>query len=151
MSERPLVSYESGIATATLRIRDEGNPDYEEHLRQAFISLYDLYGPGLFDVSVTANAILQGNSNNRYSVWYGQDFGGRNFALAAPEVVRNLGDVANLQTNFTANDFEEIFFGTFENTDVSVHSLVNVVYIITRYLDDYERDQTVGRNLTRLF
>ena len=71
--------------------------------------------------------------------------------MAAPEVVRNLGDVAGLQVDYTADDFAEIFFGTFDNTDVSVHSLINVVWIINRYLGDFARDQTVGRNLTRLF
>jgi len=71
--------------------------------------------------------------------------------MTAPETVRSLGDIALLRTDFNADDFAEIFFGTFDNTDVSVHSLVSVVYIINRYLGNYERDQTVGRNLTRLF
>ena len=71
--------------------------------------------------------------------------------MAAPEVVRNLGDAAGLRVDYNADDFAEIFFGTFDNTDVSVHSLINVVWIINRYLGDFARDQTVGRNLTRLF
>ena len=138
------------MATATLRVR-EGTPDIEDDLRNAFTALYDLYGPGYFDVNVTANAVLQGNADNRYSIWYGQDFGGRAYNIAPPEVVRNLGDVSAIRTDFSADDFEEIFFATFDNTDVSVHSIVNVIYIITRYLGDYSTEQTVGRHLTRLF
>lgn len=46
ITERPLVSYGSGMATATLRVRDEGNPDFQEHLRNAFTTLFELYGPG---------------------------------------------------------------------------------------------------------
>lgn len=66
-------------------------------------------------------------------------------------MVRNLGDVANLRSAFSVDDFAEVFFATFDNTDVSVHSIISIVWIINRYLGDYDRDQTVGRNLTRLF
>lgn len=151
VAERPLVSYQSGLVTATLRVREEGSPDYAEHLRNAFVTLFDLYGPGLWNVSVTGNAVLQGNTDARYSLWYGQDYGGRSFAVAPPEVVRNVGDSASLRTDYTVDDFSEIFYSTFETTDVSVHSLVNLVWIMTRYLGNYERDQTVGTHLTRLF
>jgi hypothetical protein len=71
--------------------------------------------------------------------------------MGPPEVVRNLGDVANLNVDFNINDFSDAFFGNFENSDVSVHSLVSIVYVITRFMGDYQRDRTVGRVLTRLF
>jgi hypothetical protein len=72
--------------------------------------------------------------------------------MADPEVVRNLGDVANLQTDFTADQFEEIFFANFGETDVSVHSLISVVYVITRFLDNFVRDTTDNRQtMVRLF
>ena len=45
-TERPLVNYGSGMATATLRVRDDGTANFEEHLRHAFNTLYALYGPG---------------------------------------------------------------------------------------------------------
>ena len=89
ITERPLANYGSGMATATLRVTEEGNPDYAEHLRHCFTALFELYGPGrqfswlvfarncftnlfsigYFDVNVSANCILQGNSDQRYSVW----------------------------------------------------------------------------------
>ena len=150
--ERPIVSYDSGIATATLRVRDGGNPDYTEHLRDAFIALFALYGANsYFDVNVVANVVLQGNTNQRYSVFYGQDYGNRDFSLSDPEVVRNLGDVGNLRTDYTANDFENVFYANFDDTDVTVHSVINLVWVITKYLDNFERDKTVGQRLTRVF
>jgi hypothetical protein len=102
---------ESGIATATVRVRDEGQPDYQEILRNAFIYLFETYGANSwFDLSVTMNVVIQGNSDQRYSVFYGQDFGGRDYTMGQPEVIRSLGDVAHINTNFSLNHFENIFF-----------------------------------------
>jgi hypothetical protein len=66
-------------------------------------------------------------------------------------VVRNLGDVSSIRVNFSANEFEAIFYSNYEDTSVSVHSVVSTVFLITRYLNNFERDKTVGRNLTKLF
>jgi hypothetical protein len=54
--------------------------------------------------------VLQGIRDDRYSVFYGQDFGGRDYTMGQPEVIRSLGDVSNIQTNFSLNHFENIFF-----------------------------------------
>jgi hypothetical protein len=72
ITERPLVNLGSGLATATLRVRDQGNPDYQAFLQDAFVELFSLYGPGYFNVSVTGNVILQSNVNQRYSAFFGQ-------------------------------------------------------------------------------
>lgn len=132
-------------------MRDIGNPDYQEHLRNGFLTLFNLYGPGYFDVSVTANVVLQSNLDHRFSVFYGQDFSDRSYDFGAPQVVRNLGDVADIPTDFNVDDFEGVFFANFENTEVSVHSIINIVFIITRYLDNFERNKTVGQQLTKLY
>jgi hypothetical protein len=72
--------------------------------------------------------------------------------MSDPEVVRNLGDVANLPTDFTADQFEEIFFANFSETSVSVHSIISVVYVITRFLGHFVRDATDKRQtMVRLF
>ena len=42
-------------------------------------------------------------------------------------------------------------FFSFENTDVSVHSSISTVFIITKYLDNWDRDKTVGTTLTRIY
>lgn len=136
---------------ATLRVRDSGEPDFQEHLRTAFLALFDIYQGGYFDVSTTCNVVLQSNLDQRYSVFYGQDFSDNSYNLGEAQTVRNLGDVAQLQADFDVNDFEGVFFANFENTEVSVHSIINIVWVITRYLDNFERDKTVGRQLTRLY
>jgi hypothetical protein len=72
--------------------------------------------------------------------------------MADPEVVRNLGDVANLPVDFTADQFEEIFFANFDQTSVSVFSMISVVYVITRFLDNFARDSSNRRQtMVRLF
>lgn len=150
--ERPIDNYESGIATATLRVRDSDNPQFQEHLRDTFVTLFDLYGPGYFDLSVTANVVLQSHVDQRFSVFYGQDFADRSFSFGRVETIRNLGDVAGIDCDFDLNDFEDVFFRNFENTEVSILKIVSVVFLITRYLDNFERDKTsVGRQLVRLF
>jgi hypothetical protein len=55
------------VATATLRVRDVGSPDYQEILRNAFLYLFQVYGANSwFDLSVTLNVVLQGNTDKRY-------------------------------------------------------------------------------------
>jgi hypothetical protein len=52
MSERPIVTGESGLAEATLRIRHVSRRAViEEALQKAFLRLFDIYGGGRFDVS----------------------------------------------------------------------------------------------------
>ena len=133
-------------------MRDRGEPDFQEHLRDAFVSLFSLYPEvAYFDLTTTANVVLQSHVNQRYSVFYGQDFADNDFTFGAPETIRNLGDVANINTNFDVSDFETVFFGNFENTEVSVHSIISIVFIITRYMDNFEQDKTVGQQLIKLY
>ena len=126
-----------GIAVATLRIR-ENDPDIEGHLRRGFLSLFEIYGAGKFYVTVTANAVLRGHLDGRFSVFMGQDFGNRprDYGMTDVRVVSGLADVTDLQTDFGVEDFAEAFLGNHADTSVSVHSLVSVVYLITRILDN---------------
>jgi hypothetical protein len=163
--ERPIVDYGSGLAVSTLRVREDsylmhngemvlktvGNPQYSDYLKTAVISLFDIYGPGAFDLHVTCNAILMGNHNKRYSLWYGQTFSRKEYYMGHPEVLENPGDYANIQTDFTVDDFSDVFFRNHENSDVSILSLTHLVFIFTRYLDNFERDRTCGTTLTTIF
>lgn len=151
-SERPLGSFSSGLATATLRVRNRGTPDFAGHLKRAFIELFALYGNGFFDCSATANVIVKSDLNHRFSVFYGQSFSpNRDYKMSPTYTVRNLGDVAGIKTNYTLNDFEEVFFHWFEDSEVSLLEIINIVFIISRFMGNYQRDQTVGQALTRLF
>jgi hypothetical protein len=136
-----------------LRVRETESPEaFSNHLRQAFIRLYDIFGAGYFEVSVTANVVLEGTRNGQFAVFYGQDFGDGDYSFAPDTVVRNLGQVGNLPINFTAQDFGRVFAANHEATDVSVHSIISIVYLIRRHLDNYERDRTgLGQTLQRLY
>lgn len=110
-------------------------------LESAFINLFDIYGSdGFFDVSVTCNVVLKGE-NGRFSIYYGQDFGSRNTNLGAVVSVRSLEDVQEIRTDLSLEDFEEVFFANHEDTHVRVDSMVNIVYIISRHLDDFDQDR----------
>lgn len=153
-AELPLTGRSDGVSIATLRIR-EGDPDARTHLTNAFAELFRVYeGPNVrFSVSVTANAILQAGSASRsrtYSVWYGQHFNrpgdNRNYNFAnrtadgGPPTVSNLGDVRELSTLFSSNDFQRLFLANHSSSNVTVHSLISIVYLITRDLPNFQRD-----------
>jgi hypothetical protein len=123
----------------TLRIR-EGDPDSEGHLRRAFTTIFDVYGPGSYDVTISANAVLSSESGNaRYSVFFGQSFGRAEYPMGRTTAVTTLADVASLRTDFELSDFEDVFFLNHPTSSVQVHSLISLVYIVTRPLANFTR------------
>jgi hypothetical protein len=152
--ERLVSGRNEGLAEATLRLpADHGN--HEAALFDALEELYEIYGPGYFDVTVTANAILQSNRDRRFGIFYGQDFGadgrGNLFSMGPAESVSDLSEVSGLSTRWDQGDFEDMFFRTFTDTDTSVHSLVNFVYLIRRHLGDFEAQMVVGSTFQTLY
>jgi hypothetical protein len=153
-----LIDSGQGLAEATLRIR-ASLPNFQTELLKAFGALYEHWGEGRFDVTYTANVVLQGDQNRRYSLFYGQNFESKNsiprnyrsYALGKVAAVVNLADVANLRTAFDIGDFEDVIKMQFPNSAVSVHSLVNIVYIIRRVMRDYHAEKTVGSHYTTLY
>jgi hypothetical protein len=149
-AERPIGR--GGLAEATLRVR-AGDQNARAHLRAAFASLFRLYGHAFsFDVTVTANLVLQGNALPRYYLYYGQDFTAgvrRDLSVhAAPQVVSGLGDVETLRTDFDLEDFRDAFEDRFDDSDVTVSEIVNTVFIIRRFLPAVRHGGVV---LTKLF
>jgi len=148
-----------GLLEITLRVREtESEEAFGVHLRDAFVRLYDIFGAGYFEVSVTANVILRGSRTvgdvvePRYYVFYGQDFGEGDYNFSRDVVVRDLGQVRELPTRFTAENFNNVFKANHESTDVSVHSIISIVYLMRRTLDNYERDKvSTGRVLRTLY
>jgi hypothetical protein len=138
-----VLSRQSGLVVATLRIR-EGEPDFYGHLRAGFVRLWDLYGPGHWDVTVTANVILRSTVDGRFSVFMGQSFGEtRDYNMTLVQVVSRLEDVQDLRVDFGVEDFAEAFFGNHHNTSVAVHSVLSIVYLISQVLEDYEEDRVI--------
>jgi hypothetical protein len=138
---------------STLRVPALYN-DYYGALLEGFVALYELYTESAFGVSITANVILQGGKDKTFSIFYGQDFSKlseddtyaaaaaaatrtrRDFSIAAAVKVSDLSDVSKIRTDFTRADFSSVFFTYFENSDVRVHGISNIVYIMTQDLDN---------------
>jgi hypothetical protein len=139
---------------AVLRVPID-HPNYTEALFEAFGKLHEIYGNGKFEVCVTANAILRGDENGRYSIFYGQDFSqdevGVLYNMTAPVRVRDLSEVPEIRTDFEIQDFKNIFFANRANTKVSVHALVNIIYIIRKKMTDYDEEATIGPNYQTLY
>ena len=128
---------------------DASHHRHRQVLHQVFQHLFKLYAAskGFFEVSVTANALLRNNVTHRWGLFYGQDFGGsRDFHLGGHRVfeVRQVGDIAALPTDVAVEDFERVFRRAFVDSQVTIDSLVNLVYIIRRFLPNFERDRRGG-------
>jgi hypothetical protein len=66
--------------------------------------------------------------------------------------VRNLGDVEYLPIVFSAAEFERLFLLNHDQSGISVHSIVNYIYIIRHYMGDFGRQRTrANQNIQKLF
>jgi hypothetical protein len=132
-----------GISEAVLRV-NINEEDVGSHLRRAFVTLFDLYqdsSPAVFELSATANVVLEGLDDGRLSVYYGMDFG-RGRAAPPPTIIRRLSDVGLVNTDYGVEDFERVFFGNHATSSVRVHSIICRTYIVRRVLGDFEADRT---------
>jgi len=139
-----LVNRKAGLVDGVLRIPfGLTRRESQVHLLTALSKLYSLYGNGRFDVSVTCNAVLQSNLSKKVGLWFGQNFGKdvRNYALSTVFTVQSPAEATKLPTEFQVSDFANVYFDAFPNSSVSVHSLVNLIYICRRYLGDFEKDR----------
>jgi hypothetical protein len=144
-TERPFVHRNQGLAECTLRVREDDGR-VRAHLLRTFGQLFGIYGAqSRFEVCYSANAVLRGQLDNKWSLWYGLDYSnpqdpGRasiNFLHADREeqdfvgyhVVNSIGDVENLRVDFDADQFAQLFYENHENSAVMVHSLVSIVFI----------------------
>ena len=140
------------MSVSTLRVRVTEDVDYYPHLEKAFARLYTIYPDAVFEVVVTANCVLQGNANDRYSCWHGLDYSSRrNFEMNEAQEVHFAGDVANLRVDWDLEDFSNAFYSNMPDSDVTVHSLINLVFIIRKFMDNFEDEMQIGRQLTRLY
>ena len=119
----------------------------------AFSLLFELYGQNDWTVFTTANVILQGNATGTFSVYYGQAYGGlaeRQQNIRRLTSVDSVGDVGNVELNYSLEDFTEIFFAVHTESNVSVHSVVNIVFVITKPLRDFET-QALNNHLKKIY
>ena len=118
-------------------------------LREIFSELFREHEEsetGGFEVVVTFNAILVDADSSSYSLFYGQDHRAGNDAGAAPElkfgstiVVRSMLDVGRIPTVFDSEQLVRSHRNAFANSNVRIHSFLNVVYLIYKYVGTAKR------------
>lgn len=121
-------------------------PSIRGHLRTVFAGLFreHLEAPNAgFEVVVTFNVVLSNSAGTSFSVYYGQDYRatsshgihpGLRGARGEPTLIRNLRDVENVPIVF---DLDEVIRGlsaAFTSSDVVVHRILNIVYLIYRFV-----------------
>lgn len=131
---------QEGTLTQThLRFRFDF-PEIRQHLVGVFTRLFALRGNNrdAFEVVVTFNAVLHSQDTQTFSLFYGTDHRENNRMGAARElsygntfVVRDLSDVtAVLPHQFNAENLIETHLRAFPNSNVRVHTILNVIYLI---------------------
>ena len=124
-----------------------------KELVRAFSKLFQLYGEKGWNVLTTCNVILQSNNAETFSVYYGQSYGvlaERQASLRRLVSVNSFGDLGKIELDHSQEDFSDIFFLTHHDSSVSVHSVINIVFLITRFLTDLET-QAVSIKQKRYF
>ncbi len=102
-----------------------------------------------FEVVVTYNAIITDSTGGCHSFFYGHNHRAGNISGAAPElklgetvVVKLLEDVHNIPISFDQETLIALHRGAIQDSNVHIHSFVNIVYLIHRYVNIRA---TVGR------
>jgi len=131
------------LIQATLRysIRNER---IRTSLLERFVRLFREHNEGResgFEVLVTFNAILSNADGTSFSVFYGHDYRAGNFGGGAPELryrstylVRTVGDAARIPVDFNYEELAEAHRHMFEKSGVHIHSFLNIVYLVYRYV-----------------
>ena len=123
-------------------------------LVNAFTRLYEIFGDGPFQVLTTCNVILRGNAGQKYSVYYGQSYGTlaqRQMGVRRVTTVNQLGDVGRVEVAHSLEDFTEVFFAMHSNSSVTVERIVNLVFVITRPLSDFQSTSITPQKRRRIF
>lgn len=113
------------------------------NLQRVFTELLTQLEPGHhFEVIITFNAILYAPSQGTYSLFYGHDFrqtnqGGRAVELAFYDnstIVRTPFDVNRIPIDIDYDRLLYLHRNAFESSNVYIHSFVNIVYLIYKYV-----------------
>ena len=161
-AELPVAGAYSGIGQGVLRLRAQSSDAFKSaSLRKAYKHVSTAYPGKPVYATLTANVILKSTTHVSFSVYFGQSFGsaravffgqehdadsGEVSRLFSEYVVEQAGDLRALPIRFTTEDFSEIYKRNFALSNVSVHSVVNLVYFLSVGLENYEteRSESVG-------
>jgi len=123
-----------------------------ESLERIFIDLLEqLQENDHYEVIITFNAILYSPTQGTYSLFYGHDFrrdnsGGRARELSFygdSTIVRNQFDVQNIPTVVDYDRLLHEHRDAFSDSSVYIHSFINVVYLIYKYVPTAPRRRRV--------
>lgn len=116
----------------------------KEELSDAVLKIFRKYGGDIMlDVSRTANVVLRGTKDGKFSIFYGLDFSDRDIDLGLPVVVTSIRDIQKIPTEVPINEFESIFFRNFSDTDVVIDSIANKVFIFRGLLSRTKTRQSL--------
>ena len=131
------------LLQTTLRFRFD-SPLIAMTLHNIFIDLFQeqpVNGIDGFEVVITFNVILHNQDSGTYSLFYGQDHRRDNAGGAARElghersyVIRNLIEVNQLPTQFNEQDLLLENQLAFDHSNLSIHSFVNVIFLIYQFV-----------------
>lgn len=131
------------------------SPRIQPALFEVFTDLFQqISSPeDFFEVVITFNAVLYSSETNTYSLFYGHDYredniGGtaRDIALEQSFVIRNLAEVDRIPTRINVPALLNVHRNAFANSNVRIHSIVNVIYLIYRYVNSSRRSRRARRS-----
>jgi len=132
------------LLRTTVRFRTD-YPDIAGELRTVFQELFREHSHGPddgFEVVVTFNAILTNSDQTTFSVFYGHDFSVGNSSGARAElrygssiVVKSMYELHKIPTSFNYHQLAVNHRHSFHASDVKVLRFINVVYLVSRYLE----------------
>jgi hypothetical protein len=133
----------ASLSQTTVRFRFD-SPLIESTLLDIFIDLFHEHEENSsdgFEVVTTFNAVLSSEDASTFSLFYGLDHRATNQSGAAPElsygdpiIIKNILDVNKIPTYFDADELIRSHSNAFDNSNVRVHSFVNIVYLIYRFV-----------------
>jgi hypothetical protein len=157
----------TGVTQAVLRINAQAPESKFRHDLSAAYDQIALVHPGdPVVITLTANVILKSNSDHTYSIFFGQSFGGTRAIYLGQQydevtgvqtklfsefVVNSDDDLLKLPVQFNTEDFASIYKRHFSHSDITVTSVVSLVYLLSAGMDLYDQEHTLGKTPVDLF
>jgi hypothetical protein len=154
------------LLQAVLRVDSEAL-DAKKQLLKAATILFRIHPESTIYAQVTCNLLLFKPRTNQFSLFFGQRFGpssrvkrlyvgtkyhsgvmtrkSKVWTLHAPT------DALRIPTKVDRQAFSELFNAMFQESNVEVVGIPQVITIFTKILDNYEQQKTTGNKLIQLF
>jgi hypothetical protein len=139
-ADRPIPDNQAGVlAETTVRIPFDGFRPASYYLQKAILQLQTIYDKKVtFDLVITGNLILKTQTSGKLDVWFGQDFSNATdtseLRVGPVYRVRDISDVSKVPTEFSFDTFAEAVRNKFPRSSLTLHSVINLVYIIRTFV-----------------